>query len=518
MDFTQPRVGSPGLAGRRYIVFCRIAIILAYCAGFITYAVFSWRWPLVHDMQVMHYVSFLIDRGWAPYRQIGDMNMPGAYLFEGWALHLFGSSDLGWRLYDFSLSAVMIAASISICRRYDWLAGLVAGGTFVMVHAANGPISAGQRDQLMAVLLVTGYAFCFESVRWHRAWLMLPFAFLVGMAASVKPTLVLLGPIVLLLVVLELRRQKIRWGAYVLSALAGSLVATAIVLGFLLRHQALEAFVFDLTQVIPHYATVAPASWRMLVGSMLPKPIFIYAAFAIATLAVCRTWRNWECIALLCGLFFGLFSYFAQRKGFGQHRYTAVAFLVLWGTIQLFFALRERWFGRALAIGGLAFAVLIEIPHGVGSRLRYASYDRFASTLERDMEQIGVARMQGQVQCLDIVDGCLNALYHLKIVQSTGSTGDLLLFLPQHSWVVDRARTNFFAEVRSAPPEFIVLTNEPFSGTRSFHKVDTWPEFASFLDAHYAIIVQREFEKEGTLSHPGMDTTVQAYRIFERRD
>src|SRR5579875_1235195 len=95
---------ADGSVSPTWIPSVRFTLLLAFASATFAYLVISWRWPLMWDMQVMHYVSFLIDRGWAPYRQIGDMNMPGAYLFEGWALHLFGSTDLGWRLYDFSLS------------------------------------------------------------------------------------------------------------------------------------------------------------------------------------------------------------------------------------------------------------------------------------------------------------------------------------------------------------------------------------------------------------------------------
>ena len=114
----------------------------------------SWHWPLLHDTTVIQSVSFLIDKGWAPYRQIGDMNMPGAYLFEGWALHLFGSSDMWWRLYDFSLSAFMMMAMISIGRRYDWLAGFVANGHRLAVQREFGgsvpTLHPGQNSNVQA--------------------------------------------------------------------------------------------------------------------------------------------------------------------------------------------------------------------------------------------------------------------------------------------------------------------------------------------------------------------------------
>ena len=41
-----------------------------------------------------------------------------------------------------------------------------------------------------------------------------------------------------------------------------------------------------------------------------------------------RDWWNWEGVALALGVAFGLFSYFAQGKGFPYHRYPMLAFLM----------------------------------------------------------------------------------------------------------------------------------------------------------------------------------------------
>jgi hypothetical protein len=520
-----PPRGTPGDAapgtgpsfGRRGTFFVRMGTLAAFAAGLAAYVVISWHWPLIYDMTVMHYVSFLIDKGWAPYRQIGDMNMPGAYLFEGWALHLFGSSDVGWRLYDFSLSAVTIGAMISIARRYDWLAGLVAGGTFALVHASEGPRNAGQRDQVMAVLLVTGYAFCFEAVRRHRAWLMLPAAFAMAMAASVKPTLVLAGPVLLVLVVLELRRQGARWGGSVGYTVAGFVLAGAIVVGFLVEHQSMHAFVYDLTTMIPSYAGVLPTPWPTMLRLTLQIPMWVYIGCGVVVATLDRTWKDWEFRALLVGVLLGLISFYGQRKGFGQHRYTAVAFALLWVTIQMFLALRRPGVARYVAVTALAFVVLVNIPRDLQWTYRQTRVDPFSTYLERDLGEIGTGRLQGQVQCLDIIDGCLNALYHLKIVQSSGSTGDILYFLPERTPVIDRVRAEFLGEMERQRPDFIVMSNLTFKGARSFEKVRQWPEFAGFLEQNYRVVVQREFGEGLPTSHLGMDSDVLGYRIYARR-
>ena len=134
------------------------------------------------------------------------------------------------------------------------------------------------------------------------------------------------------------------------------------------------------------------------------------------------------------------------------------------------------------------------------------------------MRVLGVERLQNQVQCMDIVDGCLSALYHLKIVQSTGSTGDLLLFQPISAPPVEAARADYWRTLQSRPPSLIVMSNWHFNGERDFHKIDTWPEFARFLAENYTQVEQRDFPAPDVIAaSPGGNPPWPAYRLYARR-
>ncbi|MDQ1452275.1 MAG: hypothetical protein QOK38_2141, partial [Acidobacteriaceae bacterium] len=101
---------------------------------------------------------------------------------------------------------------------------------------------------------------------------------------------------------------------------------------------------------------------------------------------------------------------------------------------------------------------------------------------------------------------CLNALYHLRIVQSTGSIGDLLFFAPDKSPVVDHYRVDFLNSLIKNPPSVIVLTNEWFNRLPTFDKLNQWPQFAAYLAENYKLVISRQFDEE---SH-------HAYRIYVR--
>jgi hypothetical protein len=216
--------------------------------------------------------------------------------------------------------------------------------------------------------------------------------------------------------------------------------------------------------------------------------------FGVAAFIFNGEWHHWERLALILGVAVGAFSYFVQRKGFTHHRYTLVAFVLLWFAIEFSVAARKTGRIRTLGLAGLALMTLVLVPR-VTLQVRAAGdTNAFAQNLEADLTAIGVDRLQRNVQCLDLVDGCLNALYHLKIVQSTGLTGDILLFAPDSAPIVQQARQAFWRAVTAAPPEAIVLSNESFLSA-DFNKLRQWPQFAQYLDASYNLYVERTFDQ-----------------------
>lgn len=498
----------------------RFTIVACFAVATVIYIVLSLPWPLIWDMQVIHYVSFLMDRGWAPYRQIGDMNMPGAYLVEHFALHTFGASDLGWRFWDYSLCAVAVASMFSIARRYDWLAAVLAGGFFTLMHGADGPMSAGQRDEVMAVLLIASTALLFEAVRRQQSPLAGLFGFAAAMAAAIKPTVGLFFPLALALALGHLGQERKSYRSYLVWALGGATVAAAIVLGYLLKWQAFGAFIHLLGQVIPHYAGTNQMPWlRMLWITLLP-PLYFYVGLAL--LVALPGWRkqwNWEQAVLLAGALVGLVNFYAQRKGFPQHRYTLTTFLLLWASLQLVAAMGGTGPRRHAAVAAVAITMVVYIPRNLDWMRFHPSRNNFSFYLANDLRSLGTEQLQGKVQCLDVVDGCLNALFHLRVVQSTGSTGDLLLFLPQDSPTVEEARANFQATVERNPPDVYVLGNWQFGVLRhTFDKVDTWPAFRDKLSSQYILAIQREFPPgKAPTSSPGTNPDLAGYRIYIRR-
>ena len=121
----------------------------------------------------------------------------------------------------------------------------------------------------MAVLLVVSYAFLFEAVRRRKPSLMFFFALIAAMAASIKPFIAPLGPLLLLLTVWQLRRERAAVRPYIWLAMAGFAAAVLITVGFLLKHGSTAAFVDTLTKVLPQYGTIASPSWTYMLHHSL---------------------------------------------------------------------------------------------------------------------------------------------------------------------------------------------------------------------------------------------------------
>ena len=489
----------------------------------LSYIVKTLHWPLLLDSPVMHYVVYLMRHGARPYLDITDNNMPGAYYVEAFAMRVFGGSDLSWRLYDFALLGVMTLALAAIARPYDWLAGLVAGGLFISLHGPEGPSFAVEREQVITVLLVLGYALLFAAVRRKQAAWMFAFGVSTALAASIKPTYVLMPFALLLLAAWQLRKRDLRVGPYVLYAVAGLIVVFAYDLYFLLRYHALHGFFFIFRHVLPAYSGVRRVAFIHLVTSW-DRGVLLLLLLAFAL----RLWRSrngsgwtWEQWAIALGAGFALLSYFAQGKGFPHHRYPALVFLLLLAAIELLQSLRSRE-GVWLAWSMAALMLLWMVPRNARALERVRPENTFTTSLESDLQQLGGSpSLNGKVQCFDMVYGCLNALYHLDLMENTAFTGDMLLFSDPPTAATDYYRDKFRALAAQHPAEVLVISNESLEYGNGYGKLARWPEFDQSLRANYTLRAERSFAmREGGPLPPGDHSPAahDSYRIYVRNN
>jgi hypothetical protein len=469
----------------------------------------TWHWPLVGDASLIDYAVFLTQHGFAPYRDISDINMPGAYLTDWLALHLFGAGALGLRIFDLVLIAAAGLAMQSIAGKGQRILGWMAAAILLLLHGRDGVAQAGQRDLVMAVLLLGAYACLYRVVRRESAsglasnplWLgaaAFLASFLASWSATIKPTVVPFLPVLAIFAGFLLRRSphRLRLAAF---GLAGFALPFLIVLMYLWRWHSLGALYLTLTGVVRMHAGLdhRPLGY-LLVHSLSPIPAIAVLWLAITWL---QNWKQWERVGFALALAFGLFTYIVQAKGYQYHRYPLLAFLLLIMAIDFARTLRSSGWPKWIAALAIALLLLDVVPVSAIESSRYDWRNQeFITLLESDLHGLASnsgssssgSGLSGQVQCLDTTAGCINTLYRMRLVQSTGLLYDCYLMLPNQIPATLALRAKYLALWEQHPPRVFIVSNQLcLDRPPSFDKLHNWPAFDHFLAQNYALQAER---------------------------
>ena len=500
--------------------------IVAIClvVSTLLFAVWSWRWPLVGDASLIHYIAFLIERGRAPYRDLGDMNTPGSFLIEMTAMKVFGDGAVGWRVFDFALLAAAGAAFAVMLRRAGWFAAVFAGTLFALVHGRDGLAQGGQRDLTMAVLLVASTALLMEAVRRRAAWAMFAFGLLAGVALTIKPTALPLSVAQLGIAWWVLGREG--RGPFKLALLAGigMCFGPVVALGFLLREHAVGAFWAGLHGIVPYYASLGhrPLGYLLLHSV---SPLMALVLLWLAALALARPRLDWQRGMLLCGVGFGLVSYVVQARGLPYYRYPLLAFLLPLMALDFVTAMEQALgsllrlkLAGALALVAVCVGGLFLGPQSAVLVHRYRWWETdFISSLAANLDRLGGQRLDGQIQCVDSISGCGTTLYKMRLEQQTGVLSDFLLFGPADVPIIRQTRAEFAGQVFAHPPRVIVVSSWlHIDGPGEYRKLERWPELQAFLARDYAL--ETEWAPTRMQRWWSREEMGPGYRIYVRRD
>ena len=457
----------------------------------------SRHWPLVGDAALIHYIGFLIERGWAPYRQLGDMNMPGSFLIEMTAMHVFGGGAAGWRAFDLTLLGVAGGAFFVVTRRAGWFAGAFAAGLFALVHGRDGLAEGGQRDLTMGVLLVASTALLMTGVRRRTWWAFVAFGIMAGVALTIKPTALPLSLTQLAIAWWALRRSDASAAnRKTLLACMAMLAGPAAALVFLVREHAVAAFLHGLRTIVPYYASLGHRPFGFLLLHSVSPLLPLVIAWGLV-LALGRQPWSWERAMLACGVLFGLVSYVVQARGLPYYRYPLLAFLLPLMAFDFTCALKwahtsvtteRRWAGLA-AVAALCIGGLFLGPQSALLAHRYRWWETdFIDSLETNLNRLGGPRLSGHIQCVDSISGCGATLYRMRLEPASGVLSDFLLFGPDDVPVILETRQAFSSAVYEQPPDVLVVSSWlHMDGPGDYQKLARWPEFSLFLASHYQL-------------------------------
>ena len=474
-------------------------------------------WPLISDAVLMHYVGFLIRHGFAPYRDIADPNMPGVYLLDLGSTWLFGSGAVAWRVFDVSLLLTAAAAMMVITRRHARTTGFLAGSLFALLHGADGVAHAGERDIVVAVLLLAGCASLFSALRGGR-FLFLAWGVCAGCAASIKPQAAAAG-IALSLLAAAVARKRGHSAIQLLAfSLAGAAIPIAACLVFLLREHALGSFLTTTRALVLFHASLGRHTLPFLLGHALPAQLLPLVLVAAAGAWKRSAWSRWEAAALLTCAGWGFFSFVLQGKAYSYHRATLIAFLLPWAMAQLVHSAQKGSRSlRPASIAALAYAVLWLMPASTVRALRWDTREPTLVQLQRDLtalEQADPQLADRGIQCLDTTAGCITVLSRMQAVQATGFLYDCYFFAPEGGPVVEQQRALFRAALGQRLPRVFVVTDQYCFGLpSSYRKLDEWPQLRELLEQEYTLAVERS---AADLPRRGLAAWPFGYRIYVR--
>lgn len=476
------------------------SILLAILAGTTLAAIcMTWRWPLVLDGPVFQYGAFLLDHGKVPYRDIIDQNSLGVY-FSSWIeIHLFGYSDLGWRLYDLLFILLGTIGITFICKPIGKSATIVGSCLLVLMHIKPGPGEIGERDFQVAVLELVSVGFMLQGFRdGKRGWF-----FASGMigclGATIKPTGALfLAAFVVQATVLGFRREEGKRFSPAMWIILGAILPCAMAFAYLVWKGAWLPFLQVWTTLIPLYARIRPRPWsflRFILNASLEPLRLLVLPSGLLLLHGLEDRIKREAVSVLLGLVCGFAGFCIQRKGFPDHLDPLVAFLGVWCGLSIAMLIKDhRMLIRLPLHIALTFWVLtwiprfIQIPAGYSRGLKDSNEIKTVHVLEGQIASLRASGKDHGIQIMDMNAGAAHALYDLKLVQSTGFLQDIFFFNPPGHPFVLSLRAQFLREMDETKPDILVVAGKPWPDPKvGYTRLDQWPELKKLVQTNYQL-------------------------------
>ena len=457
----------------------------------------SMHWPRVHDGSVIAYMVFLMDHGFTLYKDIIEVQFPGSMLIYWIQTHLFGPSQMSFRFFDLCAMAVACLSMLLVSRKAGyWFAGVFSSALLVWLHVGSTTSvwELGQRDFFVACLMLCAAASLIAAVRRVSAGFMFWYGFCVALSTSVKPTSILYL-LLLLLAGTELRKRKEPLRKYAFFCMAGIALAAGIVLVFLLKGHALQAFFVLSRKILPVYTGLSQPSYlTMVLRLKQPAPFLVVAGWLAWRQPEIR--RDWVQQVLLSSCFLGVLTYFIQHKGFFYHR-TLFFYFVFWWAGYVFVATMKRTSRYQVAAAAvLLFSCITAYP--LLTQKADASQELILH-LQSDLERLNVGRGDNTVQCMDTSVGCLEVLLRMNITMSTGYVSDYYFFLPSRSSFLNGMRNDFLSEMNAKQPRVLVITNDqwPTREDKGYEQLQAWSELQQLLQQRYRLETQVETNENG---------------------
>lgn len=287
----------------------------------------SLNWRLVHDSPILHYVASMMFKGYMPYRDMIEINLPLTYWIHMSAIAVFGDGDFAFRLFDLFWAFATAALVAFLCGPRFAVMGVGAGLLYVVLHIAGSAASMGQRDFLMTLFLVASAACALHAGmaagrRERMLWVLC--GVFAGGAAAIKPIAIVLPAFLFTAVyIAEGWKPRQAWRG-IIPVCVGLAFPFLLIAAWLVQVGIADAFadvMFNLVATI--YTEVRSSDWAEKSGLLLSAGLMISLLTYAGHDGQERSRRH---LILQACVWYGVLHYILQRKAFWYNLYPFYAF------------------------------------------------------------------------------------------------------------------------------------------------------------------------------------------------
>jgi hypothetical protein len=508
---------SPVAAARTREPSKAIRILSALILGvavvtLIVSAAASLRWRYAHNMPVLGYMGFLVDSGKVPYRDFIDINMPGTYAIFALLGRVFGWSDLGLRVFDLILLALLSIATFWWMRLSGRLTAVCAALAFPLYYLSTSSASM-EREYVALVLLAIALGLAVGSPGRRLILRGLCTGLLTAATALVKPHLAILI-LPALAVLFHEAAGSARIGRLAAATAVGLLVPVAGTFGWLLAVGALKPFLNATSNYWPLYAELAGAlrpihgaARLMYIGESLLagiKDSFLPWAL-LGIFAVRRQSELRKQILAMSGLVILSAIYPALSGQFFFYHWLPFQYTVLCAaSLAIRFPRAERTNPVALVSRFAVLLLLLLLCTLSLRRIVWQSGPRERGMADEVADVLAERMKPGEtVQPLDWTGGALRGMLIVRAKPATRFLCDYYFYFQVNRPYIQRLRREFMAELSDAKPTFIIeATGEKKPWPKG---VNEFPELQSYIARNYAVVAQESTFRILRATHQGVE-------------
>lgn len=169
--------------------------------------------PPCPDHEVYDYIGWVVSQGGTLYVDAADQNWPGQMFIHTLSVAWFGTDLNSYRTFELVAIIPISCLILSMFLLYagEKTAALLVIPIYQIMYVASGFWMSGQREVVAGPLLIAAAGCLLSRVGGGRAWVLVAQGVLLAAATLIRPTLLIMAPLLTLIDLLQMRRSGRSW-------------------------------------------------------------------------------------------------------------------------------------------------------------------------------------------------------------------------------------------------------------------------------------------------------------------